>query len=687
MNGLTYSPPPSLKGFFLSDKFVNLVVGPIGSTKTTAGILKIAYEAAKVAPCRDGIRRSRVVWVRQTREQLLDTSIPDFLRWFPEGEAGVFQRTGLRFILRFSDVECEVLFRGLDDSADVRRLLSLQATFAVVDEFREINQDVFVALQGRLGRYPSKADNGVGACDDAGRQVDKLWGMSNPPDSDTWIEELLTNPPANTAVFFQPSGLSPEADWLQYLKAGYYENLAQGKSQDWIDVYIHAKFGRSLSGEPVFGKSFSTDRHVVDGSTLNVISSPVLVGVDAGLSPAAVIAQVDYRGRLIVHDALVGESMGALRFVREKLKPLLANKYAFRQVAVIIDPAAFQRAQTDERSVADVYKAEGFHVVPARTNSVAARIAAVENYLTRMVDGKPAFVINKDSAAQLVHALRSKYRYRINTKGQRDDTPEKSHPWSDVCFLPSTPILTEHGAVPIETLRPGDKVAVHDGLDMVVATSVREVPAGALVRLTLSDGSVLVCTRDHPFAVYDDSAGYVPADMLTTTSELVSKEHGLWASGVNLTLVKWRCVAFALRAARRLKSLLGKPRKVAASIAPQHAVQLVGALEMVLSTTDAADTAAAATTTKRHTSTQYDRPKYTRSKQPLTVVQKDYLSDGALVYNLRTERTSTYYAGPALVHNCDALQYVALHADNGATFGARLVEGRKTIKPANFAYV
>ncbi len=86
--------------------------------------------------------------------------------------------------------------------------------------------------------------------------------------------------------------------------------------------------------------------------------------------------------------------MGALRFIREKLKPLIANKYQGRAAVVVIDPAAFQRAQTDERSVADVFKTEGFTVKPARTNSIAARITAGEQYMTRTVDGKAALLID-----------------------------------------------------------------------------------------------------------------------------------------------------------------------------------------------------------------------------------------------------------------------------------------------------
>ena len=431
MNATAYNPPKSVSAFLRSDKFASFIVGPVGSTKTTASIIKIAYEAKRVAPCKDGIRRSRCVVVRNTRQMLYDTTIPDFLKWFPDGPAGVFLKTDSKFILKLDDVECEVLFRGLDDANDVRRLLSLQLTFGVMDEFREIHPDVYNALTGRLGRYPDKTMNGVGACDDNGKQIHKVWGATNPPDADTFWEDLLTEPPENAHVTMQPSGLAPEADWVQYLPDGYYENLALGKSEEWIDVYIHGKFGRSLAGKPVF-QCFSRETHVAKEAP-NVLPAGVRIGVDAGLNPSATIGQIAYDGRLVIHDSITGNEggMGALRFIREKLKPLLANKFPGAKVTVIIDPAAFQRAQTDERSVADVFKAEGFNVKPARTNSVAARLAACESYMTRTVGDKPALLVSPE-ADLLVKALAGKYRYKTNTKGETDNKPEKSHPWSDI---------------------------------------------------------------------------------------------------------------------------------------------------------------------------------------------------------------------------------------------------------------
>ena len=422
----------SLDEFFYSEKFISLAVGPVGSTKTTAGIMKIVHHAAQMAPCKDGIKRSRCIWVRNTREQLRDTSIPDFLKWIPDGIMGSFLKTEYKFVIKVGEVECEVLFRGLDDANDVRRLLSLQASFIIFDEFREIHPDIYNAAQGRVGRYPDKMMNGVGCKTDDGRPNAHLWGMTNPPDMDTFWEDLLTEPPENVHVTIQPSGLAPEADWTQFLPDDYYDNLSQGKTEDWIDVYINAQFGRSLSGLPVF-RSFDRTVHVSKSTIKPMFSDdPLIVGVDAGLTPAAVVGQVAYDGRLIIYDAKISDGMGALRFVREVVKPLLVNKFPGRRAVVVIDPAAFQRVQTDERTVADIWRAEGFMVKPARTNAVAARITAVDNFLTRIVDGKYGVVFDPDDAVPLIQALAGKYRYKINTKGVRDEKPEKSHPWSDV---------------------------------------------------------------------------------------------------------------------------------------------------------------------------------------------------------------------------------------------------------------
>ena len=544
---INYTPPPSLVPFLTSTAFISLGVGPYGSGKTTAMIIKLAYMAKRVAPCRDGIRRSRAAWIRNTAQQLDDTSIPDFLQWYPDGEAGIFMKTGKKFLMKFDDVELEILFRGLDDTSDVRRLLSLQLTFGIMDEFREINSEIFKALLGRVGRYPGpmlvphrpewgiteRGDPVQGCVTDVGTSAAGVWGVTNPPDADTYWEEFLTNPPENAHVTFQPSAMAPEADWVQYLRAGYYEDLIKANTEDWVDVYVHNKFGKSLAGRPVF-RCFDRATHVSQVPlTFNPYSvNPLIVGFDCtGLNPAAAIGQVGFEGRLYLFEAVYGRDMGALRFIREVLKPLIANKYSGAKCIVVIDPAGMAR-QADEKNVKDLLVAEGFQCVPARTNGIAARIAAVEAYLTRSVAGKPYFLINPHCIDAIV-GFQSKYRFKLNTKGDAGDTPDKNHPHSDIldaCFPVGTLVATPDGYRAIETFAAGDYVTTPLGSQRVLWAGAIRAETG-VTAYTFSDGTQLIATPDH--RVYcENRGGFVPLDTLQYSDILVSisssQERAVW---------------------------------------------------------------------------------------------------------------------------------------------------------------
>jgi hypothetical protein len=78
-----------------------------------------------------------------------------------------------------------------------------------------------------------------------------------------------------------------------------------------------------------------------------------------------------------------------------------------------------QRAQTDERSAVDIIKAEGLRVIPAKTNSVSARINAVDSYLMRQVDGDPGFLVDP-RCTHLKAAMMGGYRYRPKGDGDID---------------------------------------------------------------------------------------------------------------------------------------------------------------------------------------------------------------------------------------------------------------------------
>jgi hypothetical protein len=185
-------------------------------------------------------------------------------------------------------------------------------------------------------------------------------------------------------------------------------------------------------------RAFNREMHIAKNPLKYnpVAAQPIIVGMDAALNPAAVIGQMSFDGKLMVFDCLHASGMGAVRFLREKLKPLLTSKYPGARVIVIVDPSGVRRMDTDEQTVVAIIKAEGLSVKPARTNKLPPRLGAVDNFLTRIVDGKAAIQIDP-GADILIKALAGKYRYKIKKPGTVDeqvdeDTPEKLHPWSDV---------------------------------------------------------------------------------------------------------------------------------------------------------------------------------------------------------------------------------------------------------------
>lgn len=425
MSNIVYTPSKTLVPFLQSEAFVALVSGPVGSGKSSAAMLKIAYHASRMRKGADGLRRSRAVIVRNTAQMLTDATIPTFMTWFPEGAAGTFARTDKRFFLRFDDVICEVLFRGLDDANDVRRLLSLECSFGVLDEFREIHPDIFNALQGRVGRYPSVANGGC--VTDDGTPNHHIWGATNAPDADTFWEQYMTEPPKTAEIFMQPSALSEEADWVHNLVAGYYNTLAEGKDEDWIDVYIHNKFGRSLSGLPVYDKTFVESFHVSKEVLKPVASSsyPITIGLDFGRTPSAVFMQRDPRGRVVVLSEISTSNMGLDTFITTRLKPHISEHYLGYEFVVAPDPAGFMKQQASEMTLVDQLKDAGFKCAKPPTNDPDKRIAAVERLLNQQVEGKAMFLISP-TCTNLIKGFRSGYRYKVKKNGEMEDKPDKN---------------------------------------------------------------------------------------------------------------------------------------------------------------------------------------------------------------------------------------------------------------------
>lgn len=412
-----YSDVPTLKKFALCDDRVRCVIGPFGSGKSSACVMEIIRRAHEMPPGPDGIRRSRWAVVRNSYNQLSDTTIKTFHDWFPPRLFGEWRVTDHKYIItKFPGVQLEILFRALDRPDQVSNLLSLELTGAWFNEVREIPWAIIEAMDGRIFRYPSKRD--VGKDYWSGMIMD-----TNPPEEDSTLYKMFEKVrPKGYSIFKQPSGLSAHAENTTHLTKNYYKNLANGKDEMYIRVYIHGQYGYVISGKPVF-QSFVDNVHVAPHVLEPIKGLDLLIGFDFGLQPACSLAQVTPYGQLRILDELVSDGMGLRQFCNNQLLPLLRRKYFGYNVVGYGDPSGTSRAPTDESTCYEVLQGPEIglrNILPAPTNAIQPRVSAVEGFLNKMWKGEPGFLLSPN-CHYLRKAMNGGYHYEKDPKSNGED--------------------------------------------------------------------------------------------------------------------------------------------------------------------------------------------------------------------------------------------------------------------------
>lgn len=419
-----YDGCPTLAAFARSDAFMRGIVGPFGSGKSSACVIETARRGRAQKPLEDGKRRTRFAIIRNTFPQLQDTTMKTFFDWMPPRHFGDYVAGEHTYYIRKwgnIGIEIEVMFRALDTPDSVKKLLSLDLTGAWINEAREVPWTIIEAVQGRVGRYPAQRDGGP--------TWHGVWMDTNPPDVDSeWYKfyEEGTHPAEFAEVFRQPSGMSPDAENLSNLPGGrkYYSNLMIGKSQAWIDVYVHGKYGFVQSGKAVFPE-FSDIVHIKEIEPIPGL--PVYRGWDFGLTPACSFSQVLPDGRWLVFDELYTESSGIDAFSDSVMRYCSQVFEKEPRYIDIGDPAGMQRAQTDEKTCYNIMHAKGIMVEPG-IQTVTMRLESIRKPLTSMVNGMPQFILHP-RCKMLRKAFLGQYRYRrMKIQGERyADMPEKNN--------------------------------------------------------------------------------------------------------------------------------------------------------------------------------------------------------------------------------------------------------------------
>lgn len=439
-----------LRAFMKDNSFFRGLRGPVGSGKSVCCAVEIFRRALQQNKGEDGIRRSRWAVIRNSYPQLRTTTIKTWAEWFPEEIWGkmLWHPPPYTHRLRRGDVDIEVIFLALDRPEDVKKLLSLELTGIWINEARELPKSIVDACTMRVGRYPSIKSGGptwYGVIADSNAPDEDHWwpimaGEAPIPDHISRDEALMLVKPETWKFFNQQGGMleerdaegnlvrylnNPKAENAKNIVKGYYNDIIQGKTKSWIDVYVLNKLGSLNDGKPVYPMFFE-DVHVSKEPLLTIPNLPIIIGLDFGLTPAASFCQYA-RGRWYVLRELVAEDMGITRFI-EVLKKEVAINFPNYQILVYGDPSGDYRAQTDERTPFQILRAAGIKALPAGNNDPALRIEAVIAPLNRMVDGQAGFVIDH-RCVNLIKGFRGGYGYRrmqVSGAERYDEKPEKN---------------------------------------------------------------------------------------------------------------------------------------------------------------------------------------------------------------------------------------------------------------------
>jgi hypothetical protein len=420
-----------------SAAFGRLVAGPVGSGKTTAAVFELFRRACAQKPGADGLRHTRFAVVRQTLKQLKDTVLKDVQTWLKG--VGYWKVSENVFYIDFDDVRSEWVFIPLEDQEDQARLLSMQLTGAWLSECIEMDISVIAPITGRLGRYPSGNDG-----------VPTWYGWiadTNFPTEMTPWHTFMEEPPNDVQIFKQPSGLSVEAenlDWLLQteetlsLPVGdpvrsaqgrkYYERFVSmyGEDSDWVRRYVKAEYGDDPSGAAVFKNTFRSNFHIV-ADTVVVPGYPLIIGQDFGRNPWSLICQFDHMGRLLVHEEVSATNVGLEKHVEQSLRPrLFGVRYTGNRVCLVGDPAGVAKGSVSEESCFDALKRLGLPCFPAPTNDIEPRLRAVEALLGRQTNGGPTLLVSQKGCPWLCRALSGGYRFTKLKTGALRAVPDKT---------------------------------------------------------------------------------------------------------------------------------------------------------------------------------------------------------------------------------------------------------------------
>lgn len=460
------SPGPTIDSFMASmmrarerptSADVRVLTGPVGGGKSSGGLGATQVNSAKQPMWSDGIRRYRLLVLRDTYLNAWSQFVPFMEEWFPrmtngaptpgvtyEGPKGgpldITLRTewpgdigAVDYMLQLralgdhrTDLDIENFFRGLP------------TTDIWLEEGDMLPPAVYDKAFTRLGRYPPRQTDGIGARDPT------LYLISNQFLIGSWAYDKKMSGAwrAGLELFEQPGARSPKAENLHNLRGGYYDDIVAKSDERSIRRMVDNEHVLPNAGRPVYTEF----RDLVHCGAVQLDPRlPLRIGFDGGLqtlNPAATIGQRGlYRQLRIKGEVTVEHGTDAPGFSKlvntELAKPQYAPWVSRRkEIICAVDPSAqWGNAVGQANWIMAVESRTGLRIRPARTNDLSPRRSSLREPMTTMMDGQPGLVVDRDGCPMLRMALGGLFHYpriRAGLATRDSDTPAKNHPYSDV---------------------------------------------------------------------------------------------------------------------------------------------------------------------------------------------------------------------------------------------------------------
>jgi hypothetical protein len=401
---MSFDPPgPVGEDYMWSMHPIDLIMGPIGSAKTTSSIFKLFAFALRMPHCSDGVIRVRGAAIHENLRALQRTGLESFHSFFPKGFPGAHFEGGqdrpFKGVMRFVTPKGRKLQLildgfGIGDHSIEQLLRGYQCNFFWNVEADLLSRDVPAQEYARVAqeRYPGRAQ----LADKTASVPGCVWGDLNPPLISHWIhEDFVEKPRGGYVLHRQPSGLSDKAENRKYVTKASYERLAATLPPDGVRRFVHGEFGLVGDGALVY-PDYDFQIHCAKDK-LQPVDAPLRLGLDGGGTPAVVIGQHTSRGQMRwLREITTQPITGAGRFA-EMLIDLLQSEFRGLPIAYAWgDPSAFHGVDrmAGELSFMEIVgKAINVNILPTPTNETLARMESVSYFLRKRTDsdGMPFF--------------------------------------------------------------------------------------------------------------------------------------------------------------------------------------------------------------------------------------------------------------------------------------------------------